>query len=72
MTQAAGSPFDSNDFTTPGRYDDYATLYVDFANDAALLSRRQLAADAGFEDSRLVMWLRRRFKGKPSALANIS
>ena len=43
MTEAAGSPFDSNDFTTPGRYDDYASLYVDFANDSALLSRRQLA-----------------------------
>ena len=71
MTQAAGSPFDSNDFTTPGRYDDYASLYVDFANDAALLSRRQLAADMGFEDVRLVMWLRNRFKGDAASLAKV-
>ena len=71
MTQAAGSPFDSNDFTTPGRYDDYATLYVDFANDAALLSRRQLAADMGFEDARLVLWLRSRFKGDAAMLAKV-
>ena len=63
MTTAAGSPFAPNDFTKPGRYDDYASLYVDFANDAALLSRRQLAADMGFEETRLVMWLRNRFKG---------
>ena len=71
MTQAAGSPFDSNDFTTPGRYDDYASLYVDFDNDAALLSRRQLAADMGYEDVRLVMWLRNRFRGDPAMLAKI-
>ena len=71
MTQAAGSPFDSNDFTTPGRYDDYASLYVDFANDAALLSRRQLAADMGYEDVRLVMWLRNRFRGDPARRAKI-
>ena len=69
MTAAAGSPFDSNDFTTPGRYDDYATLYVDFANDAALLSRRQLAADMGFEDVRLITWLRNRFKDDAATLA---
>ena len=60
MTAAAGSPFDSGDFTKPGRYDDYASLYVDFENDAALLSRRQLAADMGFEETRLVMWLRKK------------
>ena len=71
MTTAAGSPFDSNDFTTPGRYDDYASLYVDFANDAALLSRRQLAADMGFEETRLIMWLRNRFKDDPAALAKV-
>ena len=71
MTQSAGSPFDSNDFSSPGRYDDYASLYVDFANDAALLSRRQLAADMGFEETRLVMWLRNRFKNDPVMLAKI-
>ena len=71
MTRCAGSPFDSNDFTTPGRYDDYASLYVDFANDAALLSRRQLAADMGYEDVRLVMWLRNRFKGDAAMLAKV-
>ncbi len=71
MTQAAGSPFDSNDFTTPGRYDDYASLYVDFANDAALLSRRQLAADMGYEDVRLVLWLRKRFTGNPARRAKV-
>ena len=71
MTQAAGSPFDSNDFTTPGRYDDYASLYVDFANDAALLSRRQLAADMGFEETRLVIWLRKRFKGDSAMLSKV-
>ena len=71
MTQAAGSPFDSNDFTSPGRYDDYASLYVDFSNDAALLSRRQLAADMGYEEVRLVMWLRSRFKGNSAMLAKV-
>ncbi|MBR3221346.1 MAG: hypothetical protein IKF72_03870 [Kiritimatiellae bacterium] len=71
MTAAAGSPFDSNDFATPGRYDDYASLYVDFANDAALLSRRQLVADMGYEDVRLVMWLRKRFNGNPAMLAKV-
>ena len=71
MTAAAGSPFDSNDFTTPGRYDDYASLYVDFANDAALLSRRQLAADMGYEDVRLVMWLRNRLKNDAALLAKV-
>ena len=71
MTQSAGSPFDSNDFTSPGHYDDYASLYVDFANDAALLSRRQLAADIGYEDVRLIMWLRKRFKGNPAMLAKV-
>ena len=71
MTQAAGSPFDSSDFTSPGHYDDYASLYVDFSNDAALLSRRQLAADMGYEDVRLVMWLRKRFKNNPSMLAKV-
>ena len=65
MTQTAGNLFDSTDFTTPGRYDDYASLYVDFANDAALLSRRQLAADIGFEDMRLITWLRNRFRNDP-------
>lgn len=72
MTAAAGSPFDSVDFSTPGRYDDYASLYVDFASDAALLSRRQLAADMGFEEARLVMWLRKRFKGNAAALAKVN
>lgn len=71
MTAAAGSPFDSNDFTKPGRYDDYASLYVNFANDAALLSRRQLAADMGFEETRLVMWLRNRFKGDAARLSKV-
>ena len=71
MTAAAGSPFDSGDFSKPGRYDDYASLYVDFANDAALLSRRQLAADMGYEDARLVMWLRKRFKGDAASLARV-
>ena len=71
MTQAAGSPFDSNDFTTPGHYDDYASLYVDFANDTAILSRRQLAADMGYEDVRLIMWLRNRFRGDPARRAKI-
>ena len=71
MTAAAGSPFDSNDFTKPGRYDDYASLYVNFANDAALLSRRQLAADMGFEEARLVIWLRNRFKGDAARLAKV-
>ena len=68
---AAGSPFDSNDFTNPGRYDDYASLYVDFANDSVLLSRRQLAADMGFEDARLIMWLRKRFKDDSESLAKV-
>ena len=71
MTAAAGSPFDSNDFTRPGRYDDYASLYVDFANDAALLSRRQLAADMGFEETRLVMWLRSKFKDDAAKRAQV-
>ena len=71
MDQVAGSPFDSNDFTTPGRYDDYASLYVDFANDAALLSRRQLAADMGFEETRLILWLRKRFRGDSAMLAKV-
>ncbi len=71
MTVSAGSPFDSNDFTTPGRYDDYASLYVDFANDNVLLSRRQLAADMGFEETRLVMWLRNRFKNDAALLAKV-
>ena len=51
--------------------EDYSSLYVDFANDAALLSRRQLAADMGFEETRLIMWLRKRFKGDPAMLAKI-
>ena len=71
MTVAAGSPFDSNDFTKPGRYDDYASLYVDFANDAVLLSRRQLAADMGYEDVRLVMWLREKFREDMPKLAKV-
>lgn len=44
---------------------------MNFANDAVLLSRRQLAADRGFEETRLVMWLRNRFKGDTDSLAKV-
>jgi hypothetical protein len=73
MTRCAGSPFNSTDITpsAPGHFDDYASLYVDFDNDAVLLSRRQLAADMGFEETRLVMWLRNRFKGDAASLAKV-
>ena len=38
----------------------------------ALISRRQLAADMGFEETRLVMWLRNRFKGDTASLAKVA
>jgi len=69
---AGGDTFDSTDCHSPDRYTDWATLYVDFANDAALLSRRQLAADMGAEEARLVMVLRRRFAGDATKLRRIT
>ena len=71
MTQSAGSNFDSSDFTNPGRFDDYASLYVDFGKDEVMPSRRQIAADMGFEEARLIMWLRNRFKGDAAKLEKI-
>ena len=71
-SSAGGDTFDSTDCHSPDRYSDYATLYVDFANDAALLSRRQLAADMGAEEARLVMVLRRRFAGDAAKLRRIA
>lgn len=59
------------DPAAPGRYDDYASLYVDWTLDTALLSRRQLAADIAAEDAKIVLFLRRRFKDDPAMLAKV-
>ena len=71
MTTCAGSNFDPADFTYKGRFDDYASLYVDFSRDEVMPSRRQIAADMGFEEARLILWLRNRFKGDRAKLEAI-
>ena len=72
MTSAAGGDaFDSEDYSSKGRYTDFASLYTDFDNDAALLSRRQIAADMGADDARLIMLLRKRFKNDPAMMRRI-
>ena len=72
MDEAAGGDmFNANDSNRPNRYEDYASLYVDFDRGSALLSRRQLAYDQGCEDARLVICLRNRFKGNESACARV-
>ena len=37
---------------------DYGSIYVDYNFDGVMLSRRQVAGDLGFEEARLVRWLR--------------
>ena len=72
MTSAAGGDaFDSADYSNKGRYTDWASMYMDFDNDAGLLSRRQLAADMGAEDARLIMLLRKKFKNDPAVSRRI-
>ena len=39
---------------------DYGSVYVDFDNASALMSRRQSANDLSYEDARLIMLQRRR------------
>lgn len=73
MTDLSGDDaFDPNDSHRPGRYTDYASLYADFDNDTALLSRRQIAYDQGCEDARLVMCLRQRFKDDAPRIERIN
>ena len=56
LDQTSGG--DGLDSTDGGKVTtDYATVYVDFDHDATMLSRRQLAADQGAEDARLIMFL---------------
>lgn len=71
LTESTSDPFDMTDPAAPGRYDDYASLYVDWTLDTALLSRRQLAADIAAEDAKIVLFLRRRFKDDPAMLAKV-
>ncbi len=56
LDQTSGG--DGLDSTDGGKVTtDYATVYVDFDHDATMLSRRQLAADQGAEDARLIKYL---------------
>lgn len=56
LDQVSGG--DGLDSTDGGKViTDYATIYVDFDHDTTMLSRRQLAADQGAEDARLIMFL---------------
>lgn len=73
MSHAGGDGFDSTDAFgyKAGEYSDYGTLFVDFDLDTGLLSRRQLAADQGHYDAKVVAALRRRFMSDPSRLAEI-
>lgn len=49
----------STDSREDGQPDsDYGSIYVDFNFDGVMLSRRQVAGDLGFEEARLVRWLR--------------
>ena len=68
---AGGDALDSADCHRKGHYDDYATIYVDYDNDAAMLSRRQLAHDNGFEEARLILCCRARAKGDAAKLKRI-
>ena len=71
LTEATSDPFDMTDPASPGRYEDYASLYVDWSLGTALLSRRQLAADIAAEDAKIVLFLRRKFKDDPAMLAKV-
>lgn len=72
-SHAGGDGFDSTDTYghKAGEYSDYGTLYVDFDLDTGITSRRQLAADHAYYDSKTVAALRERFKSDPSRLAEI-
>ena len=73
MTQSAGGDaFDSTDWNSPGRLDDYATLYCNSDVEAAILSRRQLQCDQGFWDMQILAALRAKYVGNAGKLAAIA
>ena len=73
MTQSAGGDaFDSTDWNSPGRLDDYATLYCNSDVEASILSRRQLQCDQGFWDMQILAALRAKYVGNAGKLAAIA
>ncbi len=69
---AGGDALDSTDMNKGGKSAcDYGSVYADWDKDSLMLSRRQVAADQGFDDARLVLWLRAKAKGDASLLARI-
>jgi len=70
---AGGDGFDPTDASsaTSRNYQDYGSVYVDYDNGYGLTSRREVAHDLGYEDIRLVKFLRKRFAGDPAKLAAI-
>ena len=69
---AGGDGFDSMDaYAGSQSYVDYGSVYADWDLDTVLSSRRQIAADIGFEEARLILWLREKAKGSESLSAQI-
>ena len=65
---AGGDGLDSTDTYRGGKNPcDYGSVYADWDHDGLMLSRRQIAADMGFDDVRLVLWLRAKAKEKGDA-----
>ncbi len=63
-----GDGLDSTDMNKGGKSAcDYGTVYADWNLDQVMTSRRQVASDMGFEDARLILWLRAKAKAKGDA-----
>lgn len=69
---AGGDGFDSTDAHDNGKnYADYGTVYADWDTDSVISSRRQIAADMGYEDIRLIAWCRAKAKGRAELAARV-
>lgn len=74
LDESAGRDgFDGSDNSSAGskNFCDYGSIYIDYDNGYALTSRRETAHDLGYEDQRLVKFLRKRFAGDKARLSAI-
>ncbi len=70
-SMAGDDPFDPNASSNGKHFSDYGANYTDYGSGSALPSRRQIAADMGFEEARLVKALRDRAEGNPALASRI-
>lgn len=71
-SMAGGDGFDSADASEGSKnYSDYGSVYADFDQGGVISSRRQIAADIGYEDVRLIAWCRARTKGDAARAAKV-